>query len=289
MKALRNILFFLPGAFLLALASCNPDAKYSTKPVYITLEVDSSVTSSATLKVNITPEKDVYYYCGIITEEAFNNHGYDFRFMQYITDSVYSEYLSWRKNLVARSMPYVASFSSHSLGYGKDSRVFTNLNSGTDYIIYAFCVNPEAVSPMGELFVTWAETAGVSMSTLTFTYSIEHKSDGVWLTIEPSNDDEPYINDIEGKEMLDYNEGPADYLHDLMQIYAEIGSTTDDGVLSRGFMTQKIDQYALPGKEYCVMAAGYDGGFTTPVYYVWFTYHDDMEDIIRWPLQTSEK
>lgn len=284
---------FWPAVFILILSvsfsACNPKARYSSSPVKIDIQIDKSAVTSATIIANITPAKDVYYYCGIITKDEFNMHGYDYRFMQYMVDSLYSEYLDWRKDLVAASLPYVASFSSHSLGYGKDSRIFTNLKPNTDYVIYAFCVNPDKVVPMGDLFVAMATTADKSTSSLTFTYSIEGKNDGYWLTIEPSNDKEPYIYEVLEKEYLEYYESPSEFFEELLQLYAILPPELSNNLQQRGYIQGYMSDFLPPNTEYCLIVAGYDGDFTTPVYYSWFNYTLDMDDIIHAHLFTDDE
>ncbi len=279
----KSILYILPILYVI-MSACNPKAEYSVKPVKIDIIVDTTSITAASAKVDIVPQEDVYYYCGISALETFNNHGYDFRFMQYMVDSIYSDYLSWRKELLVESSPYVASFSSHSLGYGKDSRIFSNLEENSEYVVYAFCVNPDAVAPMGELFCKVIETKDTTTSSLTFAYSIDKKSEGIWFTIEPSNDEETYIIDITDLESLKWYSSVDEYFQALAYLYSQM-SGTNDNMLIRGFHSVNLSKVgAIEGEEYVVIAAGYDKSVLTPVYSASFIFSEDMEEKAHVPL-----
>lgn len=276
---MKRLLYILFLSFGLLLTACDPEAPYVTEGVNITLNVPSSTVSAASVKVDVIPENDrVYYYCGIMPDSAFSAT-IDLRFMEYVLDSVYLDYINWRKDLLASSSPYVASFSSHCLGYGADSHTFSGLTPETDYLIYAFCVNPETNQPMGQLFKTTVRTGAYHPSDMTFTYSIEHKKDGLWLTIEPSADTEPYVWDLSETSAVNQYGGVPGYVDAYMSLFKETGQT--DYVLVRGYTYFNLTNNLEAGEDYTIMVAGYDGNLTTPIHHCNFTYDPACEDSLH--------
>ena len=288
MSPTKIITGFFLSLMLVFLSGCNPESKYSTEAVKIFLDIDWQSVSSSTIKVNITPAKDVYYYCGIIEDAEFNYDGLDYRFMEYELDMLYADYIIWRRNLLMESSPYVASFSSHCLCYGKDSRIFSNLKTDTEYLIYAFCVNPDTKRPMGDLVGVYCKTTKLTGSDITFAYSIEHKSDGVWLTLEPSNDDDEYMCEVIEKEDLEMYSSPAEYMRELADWYHEYGGVNTNQQL-KGFYSVNIAYYLYEWRKYLILIAGYDGGFTTPIYYDTLVYDYMMPDTLHVPFKLWEE
>lgn len=264
--------------FALVLMGCNPESEYQTKPVEIELEVPDEQLTAGTVGVNIRPKDDrVYYYCNVMPAADFHHTNYS-NFMTYVLDKAYRDYLDWRSSLLQTDIDYVATFASHCLSYGLDSRTFTGLKPETEYLVYAFCVNPDTRVQMGDLYMLRFTTRPYRESQMIFTYSIEHKEDGVWLTLEPSADTEPFIwdlvkdDEVEGKGLT-----PQGYVEQVAGMYHATGQTPVSSVY--GFVPYNMSDFLSEGERYCLMVVGYNGDFTTGLYHADLLYSNQMEDV----------
>ena len=115
---------------------------------------------------------------------------------------------------------------------------------------------------MGEMQYVYASTRERHSSNLTVELVCEDKDDGPYVTLIPSNDEEDYFWDYVNKE--EYHRDYTDFLtfsYDDVEYYIR----RDESPTARGFDTYNAKEDFLPGTEFYVIAAGYDGDFTTPL------------------------
>ena len=176
-------LWILILCLLAGLASCNPDAKWTTKDVNIDVWVQN--VSAGFVDCVFSTDKEAYYLVAIEpVREGFNPMSQQKQFMQLALDSAYAAYINWRKSLLDAGEFNVAPFSSHALQYGDVNYFFTGLHPDTDYWIYAFVVNPDKMIPAGKLYLQTIRTEKTSQVKIHFEYRVK----GYWDYVYPLND-----------------------------------------------------------------------------------------------------
>lgn len=171
--------------------ACNPDAKWETKDVTITIA--PATISAGYIECSFATDKEAYYLIDCVPAVE----GYDptlpenqKQFMQLAIDSANAEYLQWRYDLLKAGEFNVAPFASHCLQYGNIDHFFTNLTPDTDYWIFAFVVNPDKLQPAGRLYLQRVTTTDHSVVDVKFEYRVR----GYWDYIYPINASDGKIN-----------------------------------------------------------------------------------------------
>ena len=264
MKKINHIrLIGLIGLIGLISSSCNNgEAVYITEPTEIDLFVDPSQLTASTASITVTPVDDrAYFYIECKPVSHYTPGTMDKDFMMLTMDSVYIEYLTWRYYHLVEGETYVAPFSSHSLKYGVQDVHFKNLEPMSEYMVYAFCVNPISNQPMGDLFYLYFQTDSLRHVDLSFQFKLEKHV----LYIMPSNDHDNYVVDIIDKESFvsAYNSNPVAFLDN------GINDAKEYGVLEF-FLHQNAVQIDLqwsldPNTHYVVATSAYDGGINSDV------------------------
>lgn len=166
--------------FVFMLCSCNPEAKWETSDVIITMSPHT--VSAGYIECSFSTNKDAYYLVACVPVEAgYNPLDHQKAFMTLALDSANMEYINWRYYLLKEGVSSIAPFSSHSLQYGDVDHFFTNLTPNTDYWVYAFVVNPKTLQPTGKLFLQTLTTAKESIVNVHFEYRVR----GFWDYIYP--------------------------------------------------------------------------------------------------------
>jgi len=185
--------------------------------------------------------------------------------MQLVIDYEYKEYINWRYELLEKDSQYIAPFADHCLYYGNDDRFFTGLQPETSYMVFAFCVNPNTMTPMGKMVYQYVTTLPIVRTDLTFKLRLEQKEDGPYVTIIPSNDKEPYVWYIADTEEAISKYGSIEaYAQYVLDSYKELG--LESLLRVTGFSSWNAKDEMKEGKKYTVFAVGYDGGATTELY-----------------------
>lgn len=162
------------------LASCNPEAQWTTKDV--TVSVDVKNVSAGFAECLFSTDKEAYYFVGITPViVGFNPMDNPKSFMTLAIDSAYTEYLQWRNILLHDGEFNIAPFASHTLQYGNVDYFFTGLQPDTDYWIYAFVMNPDKLTPSGKLYLETVRTKEVSNIDIHFEYRVK----GYWDYVYP--------------------------------------------------------------------------------------------------------
>ena len=174
----RFILVLIPCSLLLA-PSCNPEAKWETEDVEISMSV--STVSAGFIECSFSTDKEAYYLVAIEdVREGYNPMDNQKQFMMLALDSANVEYLSWRNNLLKEGEFNIAPFASHALQYGSIDYFFTGLLPDHEYWVYAFVVNPTTLKPSGKLYLQTIKTTSESIMDIHFDYRIKGRWDYIY-------------------------------------------------------------------------------------------------------------
>lgn len=223
---ISNFKFPIALLFIIMLASCDPDASWTTKDVSI--QISPYTVSAGFVECAFSPDKDAYYFVACEpARKGVNPMDNQKQFMTLALDSAYTEYIQWRYGLLKDGEFNIAPFASHCLQYGKIDKFFTNLKPNTDYWIFAFVVDPEKSQPVGKLFIETVKTTAESIMDVHFDYRVR----GIWDYIYPLDPDNkinsklPYLaSTVDSAALTDIWGGisPEDYFNDLFITISEI-------------------------------------------------------------------
>lgn len=266
-------------------SSCNPDAKWETENVEITIRVER--VSAGFAVCEFMTNKEAYYLIAI--EEAqddFDPMEHQKQFMNMALDSAYAEYLMWRNELWREDEFNVAPFASHALQYGNEYYTFTGLKTDTEYWIYAFVVDPNAMKPAGRLFMDNIHTSIYTDTEVMFEYRVK----GTWDYTYPMDDyglidDEfPYLaitND--SLELAEIDQSPQDF---YAYWYSDMLTYTDQANIIYGVKAVDNDGFNshvqfLEGHTYYTTIAGFDGPHNHMVTYKFTWTGEDFQRYFR--------
>ena len=268
---------------LLALA-CNPEAKWDTNDVTIT--ITPTTVSAGYIECSFTTNKEAYY---LVACEPVRTDGpdpmdpkYHKQFMMLALDSANTEYIVWRSFLLQQGEFTIAPFASHCLQYGNIDHFFTNLTPGQDYWIYAFVVDPDKLKPEGKLFIQKLTTSTESKVDVHFDYRIR----GYWDYIYPLNPDGkinnhfPYLAATRDSAALAYlGQTPEEYFTELflaMSMY-DLKDNIRYGVnvvYNDGYSS---DEAFEEGHTYYTAIVSFDGFIGNNVIYKYIWSGEEME------------
>ena len=256
MKTLKHIrLLGLMSLMSLVFTACNNgEAAYITEPTDIVLTVLSDHITAGSAQVLVEPVDDrAYFFVRAIPANEYVPGTMDRDFMMLVMDSVYIDYLKWRYYLLRNGEKYIAPFSSHSLKYGVQTIHVDTLAPDTEYMIYAFCVNPVTQQPMGDLFFNYFKTNSHAHTDLSYQFALE----GDALYIMPSNDETQYFAALEETDVIktEFHNNPM-----------EFATYTVDNAKSLQILEFYVHRNAyyysmslMPDKHYTVVCTAYDG------------------------------
>ena len=268
---------------LLALA-CNPEAKWDTNDVTIT--ITPTTVSAGYIECSFTTNKEAYYLvaCEPVRTDGPNpmDPKYHKQFMMLALDSANTEYIVWRSFLLQQGEFTIAPFASHCLQYGNIDHFFTNLTPGQDYWIYAFVVDPDKLKPEGKLFIQKLTTSTESKVDVHFDYRIR----GYWDYIYPLNPDGkinnhfPYLAATRDSAALAYlGQTPEEYFTELflaMSLY-DLKDNIRYGVnvvYNDGYSS---DEAFEEGHTYYTAIVSFDGFIGNNVIYKYIWSGEEME------------
>ena len=174
--AVLSVLCILCAVFF---SSCDPDAKWTTDDVEITMSIKT--VSAGFVECSFSTNREAYYFIAIEpVHEDINPQAHQKQFMTLALDSAYAEYLMWRNHLLKNNEFYIASFPNHVLHYGNTDYFFTGLLPDTEYWVYAFVVNPETLQPKGKLYIEQVKTTQESILDIHFDYRVKGNWDYIY-------------------------------------------------------------------------------------------------------------
>ena len=268
---------------IIMLSSCNPDAPWTTQDV--TIEMSAEIVSAGFIEYNFRPNKDAYYLISCIpANDEMDPFNHPKQFMMLMLDSANTKYILWRNSLLKEGEFNIAPFASHCLQYGPVTHFFTNLTPDTDYWVFAFVVNPDAVKPAGKLFIETVKTTAESVMDIHFDYRVR----GIWDYVYPLNPDGKIVNKfpylastVDSATLTDIWGGisPEDYFNDL---FTTIADTHDESSIHYGVTVVKNDGSgtSIPfevNHTYYTAIVNYDGFMGNNVIYRFHWTGDDYE------------
>lgn len=258
----KQFIYIVLWCIACCVAGCSNEAVYITEPTTISLVVHAEHTTASTVQVEVVPEDDrAYYFVECIPASNYRPGSMDRDYMILKMDSAYIAYLNWRAELLQKNEEFVAPFSSHCLKYGVQDVHFTELEPLQEYLVYAFCVNPENNQPMGKLYYTYFTTDSLRKVEIGFQLHFE----GLTLYVMPSRDDVRYFADVAPLEVIEqtYGGSPVNYMTHLLNTCKEYHLL--DYYLYQNAASRDLTYEVMPDSYYLLMAAGYDGDFTSEI------------------------
>jgi len=242
-------------------------------PVTCELEMVSIQQKKCT--VSVTPSyEEGYYYCGYADAQAVAN----------LSDSELSE------NVLANMQAVIKQYQQAGysvtmkdfLKQGKQGLIASGMTASTNYVMFAFGVdveNEKASPIVTRLPFTTADVVASSMTIALQYDSAQYvtKSSGkvdtlIYFSAHPSNDKETYL--LGGAEKNYLNESfkgdPAVYMQNMEANYDKQG--TLERYLRKGVFSIRANN-PEDGSQWVIIAAGYDGGFTTKMFTMEYTYN----------------
>jgi len=244
---------------LICFTACNKgEAAYIVQPTPIRLTVLTDKTTASTAQIHIAPVDDrAYFFVDTLPAGWYKPGTMDRDFMMLVMDSIYIDYLTWRHDHLKDAETYIAPFSSHCLKYGVQTVHFNELSANSEYMVYAFCVNPVTNQPMGDLYFDYFTTDSLRQRNLSFQFALE----GQQLYIMPSDDETQYVSAIISEEELkwEFDGDPYQYLSTVVAIYKEFGLL--DFVVHKNAYFEDLEGFLDPDTYYVALACAYDGEF----------------------------
>ena len=186
---------------VMTLTSCTPEAK-AVSGLDVEVQIMPAIISSGFVQVEMNTNKESYYHIGIVRKEEAPdtaNRASVRAFMNLKLDEAYTNYITWRHQLLEDNIPYIAEFPTHSLQYGHITYNFTFLEPGTDYMVYAFVVDAKTNKPDGRLFTSYVTTeTETPFEPLQFEYRVRGTWDYVCPIYYYTMEEEEYY------EVIDY-------------------------------------------------------------------------------------
>ena len=233
------------------------EAEFITEPTTIHIQVLNDKITAGTAQVYVEPEDDrAYFYARAIPADMYKPGTMDHDYMTLVMDRVYIDYLEWRYWHLIEGETYIASFSSHSLKYGVQTLHVDTLLPYTRYMIYAFCVNPVNMQPMGKFYYDYFTTDSLIHSDLDFQFKLEERA----LYIMPSNDNDQYLFSIVEKSEIEqkYNNNLMWYVHRWILSFEEYEYLSY--FLHRNAYRQDLEYLLEPATSYLAICTPFDGG-----------------------------
>ena len=261
MNRFFNICLFVSALFFCA---CNNgETEYIVEPTPINITVLTDHITAGTAQVRLEPEDDrAYFYAQCMRRDSAYVPGtMDKDFMILIMDSVYIDYLSWRHDLLVKGEKYIAPFSSHELKYGHQTAHYVDLEPQTEYIVFAFCVNPVNNQPMGDLYFATFTTDSLKDVAMTFQFVIDRNT----MYIMPSDDDNYYVCSYEKKSVFEDEYGGSVYRFLNSEVAFCKQFNLMEYLLVRNAQRLSLDTFFEANQRYIFCASGYDGALSTHV------------------------
>lgn len=239
-------------------------------PVTCSLEMLDVQQKKCTVAVTPSDEEG-YYYCGYADKATLGN----------ITDAELTENVMTNLKAMAKQYAAYGYTMKNFLQQGTKSLIASSLTASTDYVMFAFGVDVE--NEKAGAVVTRAEfrTKDVVPSNMTITLQFDsasyvENSKGtvdtlIYFSSHPSTDSETYLLGGAEKAYLTekFNGDPATYMKNVEANYDK------QGTLEKYLRKGVFSIYAKnpeDNSQWVIIAAGYDGGFTTKMFTLEYTY-----------------
>lgn len=271
---MRKILYIV---CLVLLYSCDADYEVSYKKSGTSVRFSVVEDYGIQMELETEPKNDAtYYYFSLLKKTDFDKvHPSDEAFMKSVLDSLKQDFEEWKKwKSGEMGEIYFGDFASHYFTLGPSKRIYTNLTPSTEYVAYAFCINPSKETFVGKLSYQVITTSAVSdeVSPMELDFRVILVDYGnTELSARPSvkgkSTNEPYIWGIFPAEEVDeLNNG--DLLAFLRNRLQEIG---DPSWMVETDISTNTNARITFGKEYIICGAAYRTSWEKAVYTLHFT------------------
>jgi len=267
-----------------SLSSCNPEAKWETKDVEITMTIGD--ISAGFVECSFSTNKEAYYLIAITpAKTGYNPMNQQKQFMTLALDSANMEYIAWRNELLKAGEFTVAPFASHALQYGDVDYIFTGLEYDTDYWIYAFVVNPEKMTPAGRLYLLPVRTTKGTTKKIAFEYRVKDRWDYTYPINESGHieDHYPYVAATrDSLEIAESGDSPEMYFELWYSTQAANPSTANIIYGVKAICNDGWESYLEfeEGHTYYTYISGFDGFFNHHVLYK-FTWKEKFQQYFK--------
>ena len=240
----------------------------------VTCELEMLEVKQKKCTVAVTPSyEEGYYYCGYADAATMGD----------ISDAELTE------NVLANIQKYIEYYAS--MGYtatmkdflqqGTKNLIASGMTASTDYVMFAFGVDVdnEKASPIVKRLPFKTIDVKPSSMTITLQYdsaSYVTKSSGkvdtlIYFSAHPSTEETYLLGGAEKGYLTEkFNGDPAVYMQNMEASY------DSKGTLEKYLRTGVNKIYAenpADGSQWVIIAAGYDGGFTTKMFTTEYTYN----------------
>ena len=240
-------------------------------PVTCNLEIMDVAQKKCTVAVTPSDEEG-YYYCGYADKATLGN----------ITDAELAENVMTNLKAMAKQYAAYGYTLKNFLQQGTKNLTASGMTASTDYVMFAFGVDVdnEKASPVVTRLpfrtidvVPSSMTIPLQSDSASYVTNTKGKVDTlIYFSAHPSTDKETYL--LGGAEKNYLNESfkgdPAVYMQNLEANYDK------KGTLEKYLRTGVFSIYAKnpeDGSQWVIIAAGYEGGFTTKMFTLEYTYN----------------
>ena len=277
-KTVSYILCFVLCSLSFTLFSCDPEARWETENVDITMSIKT--VSAGFIECSFSTSKEAYFLIAVEeVRDDYNPMAHQKQFMMLALDSANREYINWRHDLLKEGEFNVAPFASHSLQYSSTDHFFTGLKQNTDYWVYAFVVTPETLTPCGRLYLERIHTAPSSTVKIKFDYRVK----GYWDYCYPLdstgriNTHYPYTGlTHDSAELAESGITPKEVFESWLELKRDYPYQENAFFGVKAVENDGLDDHAVfqDGHTYYTAITGLDGDISSSVVYkfVWNGY-----------------
>lgn len=234
--------------------------------VQLTLDGTTSTTATVTAKVS---DEEGYYYCGYATRSEVQKKK-DSELTELIMNSI--------QTTIKQYAAYGMQISiADLLMQGSKQLTASGLEPSTEYTLFAFGIDVESMLCSSVSRID-CKTQDVVPSSNVFQFAIDSISGTkVYFTVTPSNDD-PYACQIASSAQVAQQGGAKGFMEYARQYFNTYLSSYGgwDAAISTGVLHTSLSS-AKDSTEYTIIAAGFEGGWTTEFQTYTFTYYAPKE------------
>lgn len=229
--------------------------------VECTFTIDVTNVTKKGAQIKVTPsDESCTYFCDYVTAAEYANYGGDEGIAAANVD------LIRRAIEIYQMAGYDKSFTDF-LYTGTVADTPDALISGTDYVVFAFGLDPSG-TPTTDVTVKTFKTDAPDPSSLTFTTEVfDLKFNGAKIGFTPSNDDETFFTDCMDYETFSKFSSEQDV---IAWVLSQAGSNITS-YLAQGYHVVDASDLLISETKYVAYAFGYDNGATTGLTTVEFT------------------
>ncbi len=229
------------------------DPKDTTELKSVLFEIELTDLNPTGVNMRVMPiDYEGGYYFDVLKSESY----------EYASDNGWQGFLDYTFGSIAEAnMITIEEVLKSLTSYGTDEWTFMGLDYNTDY--YAVVMGIDSLGQLtSEIVSEPFKTPNVEMSLNTFEITVSNATyNGADYTIVPSNKEEAYFSCIVSKVIADQFTTDEELAAYCMSIFPDVNA-----MLKKGDMSYTNDGMCQPGREFYVIAFGFESGVvTTPI------------------------